>query len=180
MWLPKLLPAIVLMACASSGAPAPRVTTDPVVFQGELSVVGVDVVRSRDFVEAEITQPFDEVWRVIPQALGRLGLSMDQVDPKAGSVTTRATRFRGALDGSRLSTFFECGQSSMGKTADRYQVIVKVTTSVRGAGEGRSMLGSMVSATAKPDDSGVSVSCDSNGNLEKRIHNLVVLQFAGR
>lgn len=168
---PLNLLLVTAFGCASgAGSTTTRVVTDQTVVQAELAAVGVDVVRQRESVSSEITLPASHAFRLLPSVLGALQFAVERTDEKSGMLTTRSSRFRGSLGGSRLSTFFECGQSAMGKTADRYAVIVKVSAEVRPAGDDRSRLTTLVSASARPDDNGgTSVGCDSNGNLEKRI-----------
>ncbi|MBC7896811.1 MAG: hypothetical protein H7066_15445 [Cytophagaceae bacterium] len=167
---PHLLLVTALGCASGAGSATTRVVTDQTVVQAELGAIGVDVVRQREAVSSEISLSSDAAFRLLPSVLGSLQFAVERAEPKSGTLTTRTARFRGSLGGSRLSTYFECGQSAMGKTADRYAVIVKVTTEVRDAGEGRSRLTTLVSASAKPDDNGgTAVGCDSNGNLEKRI-----------
>ena len=168
--VPGLLLLTALGCTSGAGSTTTRVVTDQTVVQAEIEAVGVDVVRRREAVSDEITLPAADAFRLLPSVLGALQFAVEGTDEKSGTLTTRSARFRGSLGGSRLSTFFECGQSAMGKTADRYAVIVKVSAEVKPAGERNSRLTTLVSASAKPDDNGgTSVGCDSNGNLEKRI-----------
>jgi hypothetical protein len=175
-----LLALPLAFGCASSGSQT-RVVTDPVKFEGERGYIGTDVIRTRETATSEINAPFDEVWRVLPEVFGRLNFGIERADEKDRSITSRFTRFRGVLDGSRLSTFFECGQSAMGKTADRYHVLVRVTSAVRPAGEDRTTLRTTVTAAARPDDNGATaVTCDSRGTLEKRVEHLVATHVVAR
>lgn len=176
----RLLVLPLAFGCASSGSQI-RVVTDQVKVEGERGYIGTDVVRTRETMTSEINAPFDEVWSVLPEVFGRLNFGIERSDPKDRSITTRFTRFRGTLDGSRLSTFFECGQSAMGKTADRYHVLVRVTSAVRDAGEQRTTLLTTVTAAARPDDNGATaVACDSRGTLEKRVEHLVATHVVTR
>ncbi|MCC6317978.1 MAG: hypothetical protein IT361_09830 [Gemmatimonadaceae bacterium] len=160
-----------IAGCATGGgSTATRVITDQAVVQGELAAVGVEMMRRHEAVTDEVSLPRDTVLQLLPGVLGDLQFVIEGSDQKAGTLTTRSSRFRGSLGGARLSTYFSCGESAMGRTADRYSVIVKVTMEVQPVGDHQSRLSTVAAGSARHDDNGgTAVICQSTGALERRI-----------
>jgi hypothetical protein len=117
-----------------------------------------------------VDSPLEEVWGILPKVYEQLGIGLTTHDPKqrrTGNAGFRPTR----IDGTRLSRFFDCGRGvTATPNADRYQVTVALSTTVLGAGDGRTRVDVEVNASAKPRDvSGNAVHCSSKGTLEERI-----------
>lgn len=164
-----LLPGALAALCAcAGGGVAPRVSTEPVVFQGEVAVTGIEVVRSSDVTRTELPVPFDSAFAALPGVFTASKFGISELNAKEGRVSARVSGVRGTLLGQRPSTFFSCGETALGRTADRYALSVTGSAAVQPVGE-QTALTIQFSATARPDDSGISVNCASNGKLERRM-----------
>jgi hypothetical protein len=147
------------------------------------SIVVVRTLRRSDRVIADtMGSPFD-----VPGSPARAFAALEQVyaelkieTPLRDSVELELgnEKFykRGSLAGRRLSGFLECGSGLTGEYADNHRVDLSLVTFVRPKTADRStirsvLLGAAINVTegAKPTQN-----CNSNGELERLIHQRVV------
>lgn len=129
-------------------------------------------VRDEHTIPIPAVQAFD----ALPAAYAKLGIpNVAVVDNTAGVYTigVRNMRARGALAGTRLSRYLDCGSGAMRVPADSYDVSLSATTYVTPDGEG-SMLHTLVAANARdPGDNRPPVRCSSTGQFERQLAELV-------
>lgn len=147
------------------------------------SIVVVRTLRRSDRVIADtMGSPFDvpgspaRVFNALKEVYAELKIEtvlMDSVELEIGN-----EKFfkRGSLAGRRLSGFVDCGTGLTGDYADNHRVDLSVVTFVRPKTADRStirsvLLGAAINVTegAKPTQN-----CNSNGELERLIHQRVV------
>jgi hypothetical protein len=178
--LSALLCVIAAVGCATSGGTR-------IVTESAPTGTGIDGPRgvfeiTRDRTARSDTIDFapGRVWGALTPVLASLNIGVEHADSAQLTVVSRNTEFRRVLGGVRMSTYVECGVSAMGKTADRYPVYLRVTTTVREGPPGGSVVHTSVQAVARPEDNGASsVSCESSGKLERRISAQVANRLAG-
>ncbi|MCC6930045.1 MAG: hypothetical protein IT359_13765 [Gemmatimonadaceae bacterium] len=136
------------------------------------------LVSTRDTVAA----PSAQVFAAVRAAYAALKIPRDWSDSSAGQLGTLRMRANNALGGALLSTYLNCGQGITGPNADQWRLQVAMVTFVQPAGEGKSLVGTGLTAEAQ-DMSGVSTApsaCGSTGLLEARILKDVKARLEGR
>ncbi len=166
-----------LCACATSQGVVPQVRHEQVLFDGEVALTGWEIDRTRDVYTSQLGATSEQVFQALPVAFAELKMDVTESNPKAGQLSARRLNVRGSFDGARMSTFFDCGQSAMGRTADRYALGLRVASAVRASTPSQTTLSLQASATARPDDGGMAVPCSSTGVLEKRLQARVAKQL---
>ncbi|MGI8508502.1 MAG: hypothetical protein ACR2MQ_04180 [Gemmatimonadaceae bacterium] len=172
------LVAAVLCGCASSAPPNTEVQQDRTRMESSEGISKMDVdlhghdVRDEHSVPIPAVQAFD----ALPAAYAKLGIPNVAVVDNTGGVYTIGRRnmsVRGALAGTRLSRYIDCGSGAMRTPADSYDVSLSATTYVTPDGAG-SMLHTMVAANARdPGDNRAPVRCTSTGLFERHLAELV-------
>ncbi|MCI0433264.1 MAG: hypothetical protein L0271_06405 [Gemmatimonadetes bacterium] len=110
--------------------------------------------------------------------LGIRGAGTDPGRRFYGSINFRPSR----IEGKRLSSYIDCG---MGPTAtpkaDEYEVSMRLTSAPRSTAETTTVVQTVLEATAKPRaTAGQRVTCQSNGTLEKRVGDLLLMMLVPR
>lgn len=150
------------------------VTIDAVSSRFDIRVME-DVTRARDTVNAIV----EEVWNLVPEAYVQLGVPIAGVNPEARLLGNNGFRAEGNFGDVRLSELVNCGRTMTGDIADEYDLRFEVMTQVHDA-EGRSVVTSVVQATARPRGvSGNAVRCSSTGKLEREIVKRVRTELVG-
>ncbi len=180
--LTAMLLAMFAGGCAASSGGGTRVVTEsaPTVTDVAGPRGGFEITRNRAARSDTIDFAPDRVWGAVAPVLAQLNFGVERADPTGMVLVSRNTLFRRSLGGMRMSTYVECGQSAMGKTADRYPVFIRVTTTVVEGPPGGSIVHTSVQAVARPEDNGASpVSCESSGKLERRISDQLASRLSG-
>jgi hypothetical protein len=147
------------------------------------SVVVVRTLRRSDRVIADtMGSPFDvpgspaRVFSALKDVYAELKIETPLLDSVELEIGNEKFFKRGSLAGRRLSGFVECGSGLTGEYADNHRVDFSLVTFVRPKTQDRStirtvLLGAAINVTegAKPTQN-----CNSNGELERLIHQRVV------
>jgi hypothetical protein len=174
-WL--LLPASLLLA-ATYAAPARAQIAERVIKVRELTRrVGSDRV-----VADTMGTPFDvpyaaaRVFTTLGGVYAELKIPTEVHDSAALELGTDGFSRRGDLGGRSLSIFFDCGQGVTGPFADFNQIDLSVVSFVTPTGPASATVRTVVLGTAVKLTEGGSPSriCSSTGELERRIHRLLM------
>jgi hypothetical protein len=168
--------ALAAMGCASRGGGAPEGGIRDVVEtprgngrQGEPRIMYGDADLGDQTI---VPAPLDTAYAAITAAYRNLGLDIKTSDPSEHMLGNKHIVVMRTWLGSRLSTFFNCGNDpAIGSArADSYQLIISVisTLSVKDAADTR--VTTLVSAQANDlATSASAVYCPSTGKLERSI-----------
>jgi hypothetical protein len=186
-----IVAALVTLVAACSARHDPRDAT--IQSTGELAtrtVIGgpemlVEIETTggaRRVVTHEVGLPLQPVWRAMVPAFEEVGLrgaGVMDADRRVFGYPSAVMPRR--LADNRLSTYLDCGQGPAGNYADIYRVTGTVIAAVRPAAEpDRTLVEVAVEAVARPREvSGQTVRCSSNGRLERRIAQSVMMHALG-
>ncbi len=178
----KIFMALALAACGAcvggpdAAPPGPEPEPRISISAAPGAMGGLRMYNEPGVGVRHVNLPMDSVLLGLPQVYDMLGIPDYGVNPEGtqyGNPSFRARR----IEGKRLSRYIDCG---MGVTAvpnaDDYQVTLMVLSRVSAADEGGTMVVTTVDATAKPRAvSGNPVHCQSNGTLETRLADLLLM-----
>jgi hypothetical protein len=150
------------------------------------SIVVVRTLRRSDRVIADtMGSPFDvpgspaRVFRALEQVYADLKIETELKDSLMLEIGNEKFYKRNSLAGRRLSGFLECGSGLTGEYADNHRVDLSLVTFVRPKTAERTtirsvLLGAAINVTegAKPTQN-----CNSNGELERLIHQRLLLKL---
>lgn len=159
-----LLATAAVAGCASSTSsdPAPRERIQRL--QEELEI------RNESSVRADTLPVSPAVaMRAVVGVYQELEIPVTRVEEARRLLETENVRVA-RLAGERISRFLDCGRSVSGQRADTYDVSINLLTSVRAAGEERSIVRVAFDGFARPrSHAGNDVYCSSRGALEALI-----------
>jgi hypothetical protein len=114
--------------------------------------------------------PLEEVWRALPAAYAAVGIEVAQTDVQRGVIGNPGFRARRRLGDTPLVRYLDCGSTQGGNSAESYEVHFSVLSEVTRDERGRTVLSTVVDATARPVNfPGDPVRCMSKGELERLI-----------
>jgi len=122
----------------------------------------------------------DSVLMALPAVYTTLGVPDHGIDPESGIYGNRSFRAR-RIEGNRLSNYIDCGQGATAvPNADQFQVTMLVVTALAPGEDGGTIVTTTVDATGRPRAvAGNSVHCQSKGELEMRVAQLVMWVLVG-
>ncbi len=184
-----VLLAVIAGACAPAGegaapAPGPEQRSSVTIVKGSRGLTGMlggVVVHNEPGVGARhVDARMDSVLLTLPQVYGLLGIPDHGVNPEGtlyGNLEFRARR----IEGNRLSNYIDCGQGTTAvPNADGYQVTMLVVTALAPGEDGGTTVTTTVDATGRPRAvAGNPVHCQSKGELEMRVAELVMFVLVG-
>ena len=175
--LPILLAAASACATTQSsaaGAPTDRVlTTD---MQGQ--VIRQSALNDR--ATMTINAPVDKVWPAVVATYAEMGIEANYADQPHGRYGVRNYNFPRNLNGTRVGTFFSCGNSLMGAVVDAGTVNSEIVTTVTASPEGKTNAVIFVSGWVRRNEGNASnpIACSSTGRLEEMIRMSVEKKIA--
>lgn len=184
-----IVSACVLLASActsadsppSGQAPSPLGTRIEIQMLDGAPAIRMDATRAPTVL---LGASPEQVWGAIPAVYAALEIPAEIAEPAAFTYgTTRFTRSR--LGGDRITRFLRCGSQGSGSGAlpvTAYRVRLSVISSVEpGTTAGTARLTTRVqgSATSVEGTGSAMVGCSSTGELEQRIHALLLERLAG-
>jgi hypothetical protein len=117
-----------------------------------------------------IELPLEDVWKALPSAYQSVGIEIGQTDARRGVIGNPGFRARRRLGDTPLVRYLDCGSVQGGNSAESYEVHFSVLSEVTRDDRGRTVLSTLVDATARPVNfPGDPVRCTSKGELEQRI-----------
>jgi hypothetical protein len=183
-----LAAAIAVAPAARAQAPAPadptpRTEVGPHGAERRITIAGATLTlrpSADGFVDATLTAPAARVYEVLAAALGDVGLSVKEVDPRIQQVGTGPFRAQFRVGKQRLSTFVDCGTDAQGlRQADSFAFSMRVTTQVVAESAERATVRTLLQATGRPaSTSGNDMRCPTTGKLEERIAEAVARRLA--
>jgi hypothetical protein len=165
-----LISTLMLAAgCASGAQPEVAIRTRTAV--NEVSApshtLTLQTTRTINYSSESLTASPDDVFRLLPQVYGDLGLPVTQIDPNTKVVAGVNQRVR-RVGGKSMSTFFNCG-GSYGNAASRDDVYLTARTQILPSPDGGTEARTEVDAQSKASTSSTRTQCGSTGELEKLI-----------
>ncbi len=170
----RLLPLLVLPACAPAAGPAAASrppATETVRIETETGASEMRIESTRPLAQqATVAGPPARVWAALPAAYTALGLPAGRGDRAAGRWVAGPAQVTRALRGTRLSRYLDCGATVSTPNADAYAVTLSVDTRLAPATGGATQVETLVQAHARPlETAGDRVPCTSTGGLERRL-----------
>lgn len=164
--LRRFIPAAVVLVVACSApprspdAPAPITRTDRI----GLSAETMDIAGEINVPDEVYTQPVaaasSRAFAALPGVFRELGLSVTTIDPATGLVKGEILRTRKPFGGKMLTQLLDCGTTSAGPTAARYNINMTITSRVSAVSETSADVATVVQAVALPSTTmGNSVRC---------------------
>ncbi len=169
---------LAVISCVSS-TPAVTPTTQTTKIGANGATYEFQRVVSDNASEQTVAMPLDRAWSALPAVYETLGIPPATIDSRTHTFGNTNLKARTQLGGTQLSELLDCGWSMAGKNADRFEVTLRVTTSLRAAESGGTIIHTEVSADARdPGHGESSVHCASKGALETRIVTRIALHPA--
>jgi len=172
-----------LVGCASAGrtAPVDDERTVPIASAGaRVSATGSDAGRG---YTSSVRQSPQTIFTAVQTVYEQLHLPVTAVVPADLRVSSINVPLAHAIDGQRMSRFFNCGEDSPAlAAADRYDLVVTVVTSVAGpsAVGVSSTVTTRASARARhPTAESQWIDCQSTGRLESELARTIADDLAG-
>ena len=172
----KLALVISATGCASAGTP--QETDRRIRMSGHTneSTLDVNVHDTQTATSQDVPVTVVKAFDALTPAYVTLGIKDAAVVDNTSGVYTigaRNVRAHGALAGTRLSTYIDCGSAPMYDPANSYDINFSAETYVTSR-EGGSTLHTLVTATATdPMSNSQPVHCTSTGGFEKKLADLV-------
>ncbi len=164
---------LLLAACASaSSSPIQAPAQLPARVDPNASGYDITLSRADEPVGLRLAAPPDRVWPLAVAAYGAVGLRIDGTDAARHVLQTRGQVLHRQLDGSALSSFFDCGSELSGSIADTWRLKLDASMAVvPGASPDSSNLQTLLVVTATPVEgtSAQITPCSSRGKLEARL-----------
>jgi hypothetical protein len=172
---------LLMTACTAGGVSSGAATrTGSLGVGNTLGARGsLEITTEAAVHDTTIASPTDAVWAALPTVFATLDIETPTVD--ARSLTVGNPEHSSArIEGSRMSTYFDCGTGLGGPNADRYEVTIYMMVQLLGPLAQGTMVRTVVDAFAKPRDvSGNAVHCVSKGVLERRVVELMTETVGG-
>jgi hypothetical protein len=172
----RLIPSLLVIATAITAGCAKRIppatTTTPATTRVELNNGGA-VTLATNATVSELTStvlaPVDRAWGIIEGVYADLGITAGVRNNEERRIGNEAIKVRRRLGSMSLSRMLDCGGTPGAPNADTYEVTLYVMTRLLPDAEGRTVVASTVTATARSTNFGRDVACTSLGTLEQRI-----------
>ena len=178
---PVLVSALLLAGCASAAGPSttPAPNTNPVVMIDEN---GRPFRSSQNGTVSSFEAPMDSVWNAVLAAYSALDMEATTVDKPGRTVARNRLVMRRTFNGSRLSTFFNCGDDIVsGPNANNGEITATVVSHLEQTGSATAVT-MMVTASIRlfTGTSGGPIRCGSTGQLEERLRGEIGKQLGTR
>ena len=178
--------ATIVLAAHSACAPHGQADVSPGSGQTITRVtspgINTRITSERRISSHVLRASMHQAWAALIATYQQLEIPLDLEDTanrRLGNPRVRGRR----IGGERLSRYFECGQSSMGRPrADQYDVTYSIFSRIIKDDDGRTVLLTELDGSARPTSVSTNpVHCESKGTLEQRIADIVseLLQSAG-
>lgn len=177
-----LLPVVAaLAACSSNPKPAtqPGASIETTRIQAAGTATSITATHTPTANVTEVTAPMDKAWATLRAVYDSVGIPVSTVDASQHLLGNTGFKLRRRLGSTPLSRYLDCGAAQGGPNAETYEVFLAVATQLQpGATSGRVVATTSVQASAKPVSfAGEYVSCSSNGALEAKIGQMLMLSL---
>lgn len=180
MKLTILFALAATVGCASTPAvPGEAPPGLPASVTGD-ETVNVRLAAESDAMNAVMKADPEKIWMLLPEIYQKLGITGEILDKDDTMFGTR--KFTGrSVTGMRTAEFVRCGNDAAGPSGGMYRTNLSIVTTVRGTGDGKTSLSTLIEGFATPAEgtSTDAVRCVSNGRLEKRIRTLLTEHLGG-
>jgi hypothetical protein len=172
---------VLLSACASSqgtaGAPPTEQTVHVSTATGSTGST-MSLTSGDDPSQRTIAAPVSRIWDALPAVYETLGLPITDRNVQAHSMGTTSFMVRRRLGDAPLSRYLDCGDTQGSPSANSYEVVLSVATSLTPATNDSTAVSTNVTAMARPVFvSGEYVNCGSTRALEKRFFDLLSVEL---
>jgi hypothetical protein len=129
----------------------------------------VDIHNEQATSSHTIPVSLHRAWQALPSVYQGLGLQISQMQEASHTIAGQQVRARGTFAGTRFSRFLNCGETGGAPNAERYDVSMTVTTSLRPHADS-TVVATDVHAVAKPSSvAGAQVRCVANRGIAEVI-----------
>lgn len=164
--------------CASSGAGTPVDQTRPQmetiqVMTANGVAMPMAMVHDESSYGAAVPLPLNQAFLALRVVYDSLGIPVTTLDPTRHSIGNNSFRIRHLLAKVPLSRYINCGTTQGGPSADSYEIILSVTTTVTQKGDSALVM-SRVDGQGRPQSvAGDYVHCATTAQLETKIASMV-------
>jgi hypothetical protein len=170
--------ALGLLAALPAAAPAVAQPSGPIVVRALVGRNG-RVLADTMGTPYEVPFPPAAVLTAVLAVYDELQIPAEVVDSARLDVGTQSFLRRRSFAGRRMSAWVDCGSGFTGPRADSYRIDLALVSFIRPASGGTSSLRSVLLGTALNVTEGgrPEVACNSTGELERRIHEMVLARL---
>lgn len=172
----SLMIVLALAACSSS----PNTPPDPTIGPANVRVSGtgttgvssnaVRVSPSYDVAFDTIYASVDKIWAALPAIYTALSIPLTTADPQTMRFGNEGMKVRRRLGETPLVNLLDCGRTQIGQSADSYEIIMSVVTTLARADVNTTVVSTGIEASGKPLQFGGSETrCRTKGELERQI-----------
>lgn len=173
--------AVLLSAC-STGSQSPSVAprmdqTVRVVAATGSAGSTMSIAQADNPSQRTIPAAATQVWNALPAVYDSLGLPITDRNVESRSIGTTSFKLRRRLGNVPLSRYFDCGDTQGSPSANSYDLVLTVATTLAPAGDSTTV-STNVNALARPVFvSGEYVNCGSTRALEKRFFDILTAEL---
>lgn len=164
----SLLSVLALAAPAVAQQPAPSIITVP-AFRGRPPRLLADTMG----IPFEVPVAAARVFAAVALVYADLKIPTELRDSALLQIGNQTFDRRGDLAGRRLSAYLECGEDMMGPRADFNRIDISLVSFIKPAGAQAAILRNVILASAVNVGVRGTIPCQSTGELEHRIYDLV-------
>jgi hypothetical protein len=171
---------LAIVGCASGGGSTSTGQPDRILLVDEQGRVYRTTNNSVNTVDQEIPGTREEVVRHLVGAYEELGVTVTAVDPQLGRVAAANFTSPSRLGGQLLPKYVNCGADQFGRPrAGTYELLLNTTSMVEPGAAGYMRVRTAMTATARQRGvSGDPITCETTGELEKRLNTMTVTRAA--
>ena len=168
---PFLLALLPILACASSQggsmAPVPDQTLRIPTSGAATRMTTISIASSIAPSVRMFVAPMDRVWNALPSVYAELGLPLTDRDSSDRTMGSSSFKLRRRLGDVPLSRYLDCGSTQGAPSADSYEILLTVHSSVQSGQAGSTVVSTTVDAMGRPVFvSSEYIHCGSKGGLE--------------
>jgi hypothetical protein len=172
-----LLSVAMLAGCASSpgssGPPAPDQTVR-IPSSGGGTATSLSIASSTSAAVKTLSAPLERIWNVLPAVYDSLGIPVTSRDAATHTIGNSSFKVRRRLGSVPLSRYLECGSTQGAPSADSYEILLSMTTTVQPGGADATTVTTTVDGMGRPVFvSAEYIHCGSKGGLESRFYDIL-------
>lgn len=172
MRLALLLSVATLAGCASSqgssGSPAPDQTVR-IPSSGGGTATTLSIASSTSAAVKTLPVSMERIWSVLPAVYDSMGIPVMNRDAATHTIGNPSLKIRRRLADVPLSRYLECGDTQGAPSADSYEILLSMNTTLQSGGADATTVTTSVDGLGRPVFvSAEYIHCGSKGGLEKR------------
>jgi hypothetical protein len=168
----RVLPLAVAAACSSTNTPVSSApATQTVQISGGAGYSTKTKASAINDVHYDtIKTSIDRVWKTLPAVYAGLEIPIATFDSEKNLFGNAGMKVYRRLGQVPLTKLLDCGRTQIGPSADSYDIIMSVLTSLTRVDSARTIVATNVEATGRPMQyAGGETRCRTTGEVERQI-----------